>query len=159
MNNQKPQNTNLTGRLKWVERISNLMDDKFKLPGTNFRFGLDPLINLIPIAGDISGFIVGAALVLVMAKNGVSRKVVILMVLNIFIDALIGGIPLIGNVFDFYYKSNSYNIKLLKEHYEEGKHNGSGTGVLLTVFIVLFLVFLGFLFLMYLVAAWVWRMV
>lgn len=159
MNNQKPQNTNLTGRLKWVERISNLMDDKFKLPGTNFRFGLDPLINLIPIAGDISGFIVGAALVLVIAKNGVSRKVVILMVLNIFIDALIGGIPLIGNVFDFYYKSNSYNIKLLKEHYEEGRHTGSGTGVLLAVFIVLFLFFLGFLFLIYWVAAWIWRMV
>ncbi len=159
MNNNKPLDTNLTGRLKWVERISTLMDDKFQLPGTNFRFGLDPLINLIPIAGDISGFIVGAALVLVMAKNGVSRKVMILMVLNICIDALIGGIPLIGNVFDFYYKSNSRNIKLLKEHYEEGKHTGSGTGVLLAVFIILFLLFLGFLFLVYWVVAWIWRMV
>ncbi len=158
MDNNKISNTNLTGRLKWVEQVSTLMDDKFRLPGTNFRFGLDPLMNLIPIAGDISGFIVGAALVLVMAKNGVSRKVVILMVLNIFIDALIGGIPLIGNVFDFYYKSNSRNIKLLKEHYEEGKHAGSGTGVLLAVFIVLFLLFVGFLFLMYLVVAWIWKM-
>ncbi|MGI4804276.1 MAG: DUF4112 domain-containing protein [Janthinobacterium lividum] len=159
MNTQNPQNANLTGRLKWVERISGLMDDQFKLPGSNFRFGLDPIINLIPFVGDISGFIVGAALVLVMAKNGVSRKVVILMVMNICVDALIGGIPLIGNVFDFYYKSNSRNIKLLKEHYEEGKHQGSGTGVLLAVFIVLFLLFAGFLYLMFLVAAWVWRMV
>lgn len=149
----------LSGRLKWVERISSLMDDQFKLPGTKFRFGLDPIINLIPFVGDVSGFLVGAALVLVMAKNGVSRKVVILMVVNICVDALLGGIPLIGNVFDFYYKSNSRNIKLLKEHYEEGKHQGSGTGVLLAVFIVLFLLFAGFLYLMYLVAAWVWRMV
>ncbi len=159
MQNQKLVVNNLTGRLKWVERISGLMDDQFKLPGTKFRFGLDPLLNLIPFVGDISGFLVGAALVLVMAKNGVSRKVVVLMVVNICIDALLGGIPLIGNVFDFYYKSNSRNIKLLKEHYEEGKHQGSGTGVLLAVFIVLFLLFAGFLYLMYLVAAWVWRMV
>ncbi|RYY05746.1 MAG: DUF4112 domain-containing protein, partial [Sphingobacteriaceae bacterium] len=121
-------------------------------------FGLDPLLNLIPFVGDISGFLVGAALVLVMAKNGVSRKVVILMVVNIFVDAIIGGIPLIGNVFDFYYKSNTRNINLLKEHYEEGKHQGSGTGVLIAVFIVLFLLFAGFLYLMYLVAAWIWRM-
>ncbi|RYE30270.1 MAG: DUF4112 domain-containing protein [Sphingobacteriaceae bacterium] len=159
MNNPNLQNTNLTGRLKWVERISGLMDDQFKLPGSNFRFGLDPLLNLIPFVGDISGFLVGAALVLVMAKNGVSRKVVILMVVNICIDALLGGIPLIGNVFDFYYKSNSRNIQLLKEHYEEGKHQGSGTGVLLAVFIVLFLLFAGFLYLMFLVASWIWRMV
>ncbi|RYE33601.1 MAG: DUF4112 domain-containing protein [Sphingobacteriaceae bacterium] len=159
MNNPNLQNTNLTGRLKWVERISGLMDSQFKLPGSNFRFGLDPLLNLIPFAGDISGFLVSAALVLVMAKNGVSRKVVILMVVNICIDALLGGIPLIGNVFDFYYKSNSRNIELLKEHYEEGKHQGSGTGVLLAVFIVLFLLFAGFLYLMYLVVAWIWRMV
>lgn len=159
MNNQNQHSTNLIGRLKWVERISGLMDDQFKLPGSNFRFGLDPIINLIPFVGDVSGFLVGAALVLVMARNGVSRKVVILMVLNICIDALIGGIPLIGNVFDFYYKSNSRNIKLLKEHYEEGKHQGRGTGVLLAVFIVLFLLFLGFLWLIYLVAAWVWRVV
>lgn len=147
----------LTGRLKWVERISGLMDDQFKLPGSNFRFGLDPIINLIPFIGDISGFIVSAALVLVMAKNGVSRKVVILMVLNICIDALIGGIPLIGNVFDFYYKSNSLNIKLLKEHYEEGKHTGSGTGVLVVVFLVLLVFFMAFLFLIYKVVGWAFK--
>ena len=145
----------LTGRLKWVESIADLMDSKFRFPGTNFRFGLDPILNLIPVAGDISGFLVGAALVLTMAKNGVSRKVVILMVMNVCIDAILGGIPLIGNVFDFYYKSNAINIKLLKEHYQEGKYQGSGTGVLVAVFIVLFLIFAGFLYLMYKILAWI----
>ena len=151
----KPTEVNLTGRLKWVERIAYLLDEKFCLPGTKFRFGLDPLMNLVPVAGDISGFLVAAALVWVMARHGVSRKVLILMVVNICIDALIGGIPLIGQVFDFYYKANSRNIKLLKEHYEEGKHQGSGTGVLVTVFIVLFLLFTGFLFLMYKIMTWI----
>ncbi len=64
-------------KLKWVERVSYLMDEKFRLPGTNFRFGIDPLINLIPIAGDISGFVVSSMLVLSMARYGVSRKVLI----------------------------------------------------------------------------------
>ena len=145
----KPKAVNLTGRLKWVEQIAYLLDEKFRLPGTKFRFGLDPLMNLIPIAGDISGFIVAAALVWVMAKHVVSRKVLILMILNIFIDALIGAIPLIGQVFDFYYKANSRNIVLLKEHYEEGKHQGKGTGVLIMVFLVLLALFALFLFVMY----------
>ncbi len=132
---------NLTGKLKWVERVAYLLDEKFRFPGTKFRFGLDPVINLIPIAGDISGFLVAAALVWVMARHGVSRKVLILMLLNIFLDAIIGAIPLIGQVFDFYYKANSRNIKLLKEHYEEGRHQGNGTGVLIMIFLVLLVFF------------------
>lgn len=134
----------LTGRLRWVERISYLLDEKFRLPGTNFRFGLDPILNLIPVAGDLSGFLISAALVFTMARYGVSRKVVILMTLNILLDAIVGGIPLLGQLFDFYYKANSKNIRLLKEHYEEGKHKGSGTGVLLIIALV-FIAFIALL--------------
>jgi len=151
----KPQQVNLTGKLKWVEHIAYLLDEKFRIPGTKFRFGLDPVMNLIPIAGDISGFLVGAALVWVMARHGVSRKVLILMIVNICVDALIGAIPLAGQVFDFYYKSNSRNIKVLKEHYEEGKHQGQGTGVLVVVFLVLLVFFAAFLFLLYTITKWV----
>lgn len=46
---QLPKNTALTGQLKWVERIASVMDDKFRFPGTNFRFGLDPILNFIPL--------------------------------------------------------------------------------------------------------------
>lgn len=144
----------LTGKLKWVERIAYLLDERFRLPGTKFRFGLDPIMNLVPFAGDVSGFLVAAALVLVMAKHGVSRKVLILMVLNVFLDAILGAIPFLGQVFDFYYKSNTRNIKLLKEHYEEGKHQGSGKGVLLMVFLSLIVFFVLFAFLLYKISVW-----
>jgi hypothetical protein len=147
LKNQQP--VILTGRLKWVERIAHLFDDQFRIPGTNFRFGIDPIINLFPIAGDAAGFLVGAALVLSMAKHGVSRKVLVLMMTNLLIDGLIGSIPLVGTVFDFYYKANNRNIKLLKEHYEEGKHQGSGTGVLVVIFLVLLLFLALFLFISY----------
>jgi NAD/NADP transhydrogenase beta subunit len=151
----KPPQVDLTGKLKWVESIAHLLDDKFRIPGTKFRFGLDPIMNLIPFAGDVSGFLVGATLVWVMARHGVSRKVLILMGINICVDALIGAIPFAGQVFDFYYKSNTRNIKLLKEHYEEGKYQGQGTGVLIVVVLVLLVFFAAFLFLLYIVARWV----
>ncbi len=142
-------------KLKWVERVSYLMDEKFRLPGTNFRFGIDPLINLIPIAGDISGFVVSSMLVLSMARYGVSRKVLIMMCLNIVLDSTIGAIPIIGHIFDFTYKSNSRNIKLLKEHYEEGKHQGSGKGLIQWLIIVLLISFLVFAYVLWLIMSWI----
>jgi hypothetical protein len=147
LKNQQP--VILTGRLKWVERIAHLFDDQFRIPGTSFRFGIDPIVNLFPIAGDAAGFLVGAALVLTMAKHGVSRKVLILMMMNLLLDGLIGSIPLIGQIFDFYYKSNTRNIQLLKEHYVEGKHQGSGTRTLLIILLVLLLFSALFIYLSY----------
>lgn len=142
-------------KLKWVERVSYLMDEKFRLPGTNFRFGLDPLINLIPIVGDLSGFAVSSMLVLTMAKHGVSRKVLIMMFLNIVLDSTIGAIPIIGQVFDFTYKSNSRNIKLLKEHFNEGKHQGSGKDVIFWVIAILVLSFIMVAYLLWMLLSWI----
>ncbi len=139
----------LTGRLKWVERIAHLFDDQFRIPGTNFRFGLDPIINLFPVAGDAAGMMVSAALLITMARNGASRKVIILMMLNVMIDGLIGAIPLIGQVFDFYYKANLRNIALLKQHYEEGRHQGNGNGVIAIIVIVLVLFLAALIYLSY----------
>lgn len=126
-------------RLRWVEHVARLMDSQFQLPGTKFRFGLDPLLGLIPIVGDLSTFAVSAILVLTMMRHGASRNVKIRMVLNIFIDSVLGAIPLIGNVFDFAWKANDRNVALLRKHYQAGKHQGSGTGLLIVVFLVLFL--------------------
>jgi len=142
-------------KLRWVEKLSYLLDEQFKLPGTNFRFGLDPILNLIPFAGDMSGLLISAALVLTMAKNGASSKIVTLMVINIVLDATIGGIPVIGQIFDFFFKANKRNIRLLHEHYQEGKHQGSGKGVLIAVGLVLLILFALIIYLMWKLTAWV----
>ena len=139
----------LSPKLSWAERVSYLMDERFRVPGTNFRFGVDPLLNLIPVLGDISGFAVSIVLILTMARHGLSRKVLTLMFLNVILDSTIGAIPIIGNVFDFAYKSNSRNIRLLKEYYEEGKHEGSGKGTLLWIVIFLIIFILIFVWLMW----------
>ncbi len=130
------------------------MDDKFSLPGTRFRFGLDPLINLVPFLGDIIGFAVSLVLVYVMWRNGASRKLVMLMLINIVVDLTIGAIPVIGNVFDFFFKANKKNIILLREFYYEGKHQGKGNDIL-AVLLGAFLL-LTFLFLYILWKGFVW---
>jgi hypothetical protein len=151
----KSEQVKLTGKLKWVEQIAYLLDERFRIPGTNFRFGLDPILNFIPIAGDLSGFALSSALILTMAKNGASGKIVALMAVNAMLDLVIGAIPILGQIFDFTYKANSKNIRLLKEHYEEGKHQGSGKGVWITALIVLILLFVIFLFVIWKVLEWV----
>jgi hypothetical protein len=116
-------------RLRWVARIARLMDSQFRLPGTAFRFGLDPLLGLIPVVGDLSTLAVSGALLMTMMRHGASGAVVVRMAFNILLDTLIGAIPLIGNLFDFAYKSNERNVALLRRHYAEGRHQGSGKGL------------------------------
>lgn len=116
-------------RLRWVERIARLMDSQFRLPGTRFRFGLDPLLGLVPIVGDLSTTAVSVALLLTMLRYGASGAVVVRMALNILVDTVVGAVPVLGNVFDFAYKSNERNVALLRRHYAGGTHAGSGKGL------------------------------
>ena len=70
------------------------------------------------------------------------------------LDAILGAIPLIGYVFDFFNKANKKNVKLLKEHYFEGKHQGSARGLLITLFIIIVLLCVGIFYLMWVLAEW-----
>ncbi|WP_262915266.1 DUF4112 domain-containing protein [Niabella ginsengisoli] len=125
-----------------VRRITRLMDEQFSIGG--FKFGLDPILNLIPVAGDISGYIISISLIITMVKHGASGRLAAKMLVNATLDALIGAIPVLGWVFDFTYKANTRNLKLLSEHYTEGKHRGSArpviVGIIITMFIVLALI-------------------
>ena len=131
--------------LRMVERVSHLLDSKFIIPGTNIRFGIDPIMSLIPVLGDFLTYMVSAALIYTMHNHGASRKVVIKMILNSTLDAVVGAIPLVGTIFDVFYRSNDRNMQLLKEHYDEGKHQGSGNGIIIMISILgLFIVILAF---------------
>lgn len=124
----------------WIKSVSYLMDEQFRLPGTKFRFGIDPIINLFPVVGDMTGFLISAGMLLAMARNGASSKVVVLMSINILVDSIIGPIPVIGHIFDFYFKSNTRNLRLMQEYFVEGKHQGSGKNTIIIALIVLVLI-------------------
>jgi hypothetical protein len=126
-------------RLRWIESISTFMDNQFRVPGTNFRFGLDPIMSFIPFGGSAASFAISAGLLLTMVKYGVSRKVLILMLGNLLLDAVLGSVPVAGNIFDFFYKANQRNVNLLKRHYQEGRYTGSGTGLILAIALTLLL--------------------
>ncbi|GGC53750.1 hypothetical protein GCM10011387_04140 [Pedobacter quisquiliarum] len=124
----------------WIKSVSYLMDEQFRLPGTRFRFGIDPIINLFPVLGDFTGFLISAGMLLAVARNGASSKLVALMSINILVDSIIGPIPVIGNIFDFYFKSNTRNLKLMQEYFVQGKHQGSGKNTIIIALIILVLI-------------------
>lgn len=140
----------------WVERLSWLMDNNFQIAG--FRFGLDPILNFIPFAGTIASFGTSFVLVMVMWRNGASSKLVVKMLINISIDAILGAIPLLGNVFDFFNKANTKNIKLMKEHYYENKHQGSAIWLLLGILSIILLFFIGTIYLLWIAGEWMWQL-
>ncbi len=123
--------------LKYLDRASDLLDSRFRVPGTDIRFGLDFLIGLIPFAGDIFTFSFSGLLVVAMARHGASGMVVVKMLWNILLDATVGAIPILGDLFDLQYKANRRNYRLLEEHYSEGAHQGSAWPVIAGILIVL----------------------
>lgn len=142
---------------EFVDRMVSLLDTKYRLPGTKFRFGLDPILGLIPWVGDATTFFIQSILAAYMLKYGASGKVAIKMFLNVLIDTILGSIPIIGQIGDFFYKANVKNVKLLKEHYKDGKHQGSGKGIIIVLLLlmVLFVILIGFL--MYKLLAWLYQ--
>jgi hypothetical protein len=135
--------------LKQLGYLAKLMDAQFRVPGTDFRFGLDGILGFIPGAGDLSTFAVSGYMLWVMARNGASGFVLARMTTNILIDAVIGAIPLIGDIFDIAFKANMRNLRLMQQHYQEGRHQGSAWKAIIPVLLVLFLIIVGLIWLVY----------
>lgn len=150
--NRMPVRLSDDPRLKMVQRVSRLMDEQFAIGG--FRFGLDPILNLIPVAGDIGSYIISVSLVITMLKHGASGKVAVKMLGNVTLDALVGAIPVLGWIFDFTYKANTRNLKLLTEHYTEGKHRGSAKPVILSVLITMVIVLVALIYISVKIILW-----
>ena len=135
--------------LREIEFLAKLMDSRFRVPGTDIRFGLDALIGLIPVAGDLSTLAVSGYMLLILARNGASGFLLARMVLNVLIDTVVGMIPFLGDVFDVAFKANIRNLRLMQEHYIEGRHRGTAWKLIIPVLIVLFLIVAGIMWLGY----------
>jgi hypothetical protein len=117
-----PPLVRLTGaerrRFERLERLGRLLDTAVGVPGTRFRFGLDPLLGLVPGLGDALGAALSGYIVLEAARLGASRGVLGRMLFNIGVDTLLGAVPGLGDLFDFAWKSDSMNVALLRRHLE-----------------------------------------
>jgi hypothetical protein len=99
-----------------IGRVTKVLDELFEIPGTSFKVGLDPIIGLIPVAGDAVAALVGGWVILEAARFGIPRIVLARMVLNLSVDLAIGLIPLIGDITDFIFTSNTRNLDLFRRH-------------------------------------------
>jgi hypothetical protein len=102
--------------LRWLERAAWLLDDAIRVPILNRRIGLDPLIGLIPGAGDTVAALMAATTLLSALKHGVPGVTIARMGVNIALDYVIGLVPLLGDLGDFAFKANRRNLELLRRH-------------------------------------------
>jgi len=103
--------------LRTLSRLAGLMDDRFRIPGTPIRFGLDGIIGLIPGLGDGMGALISLLIVAMACKHGMTFGLALRMLGNIVLDVILGAVPLAGDLFDFAWKANRRNIRLLYRHH------------------------------------------
>ena len=102
--------------LKLARLLAELLDRRFTIPGTDIRIGLDPLIGLIPGVGDTAANLIGFFIVVAGAQLGLPRIVLVRMAANIALNGVIGSVPVLGDLFSVWFKSNVRNVRLLERH-------------------------------------------
>jgi hypothetical protein len=103
-------------QLAQLEWVADLLDSRFVIPGTNVRFGLDGVIGLVPIAGDIISALISLYLISRASELGLSPWVKTRMVWNVALDTVVGAVPVLGDMFDVSFKSNRRNVALAKRY-------------------------------------------
>ena len=110
------QSRKLSGLEPLFQWLALIMDDFLRLPGTSLRFGLDPIIGLLPGIGDVASAIISAVALVHAARYGVPKILLVRMATNILINELVGIIPGLGDAFSFWFKSNVRNYELLRRY-------------------------------------------
>lgn len=106
-----------------IEAMEAVLEGLFVIPGTNRRVGLDSLVGLVPVVGDLATAAMGAWIVWEARNLGMSKWQLTRMAGNVGVDTLVGAIPFAGDIFDFLYKSNSKNLRIIRKHLD--KHHPS----------------------------------
>lgn len=103
-------------KLSRLRSLSHLLDNAIQIPGTQQRFGIDPLLGLIPGAGDVVAGCLSAYILIEAARMGVPRELLRKMGTNVLLEVGVGTVPLLGDLFDVTWKANARNVALLEEH-------------------------------------------
>ena len=102
-----------------VEALEKLLERAFHIPGTKIPFGLDSIIGLVPVLGDLITAAMGAYIVWEARNLGMSKWQLIRMTANVGIDTAIGAIPIVGDAFDLVWRSNTKNLRIIKKHLDK----------------------------------------
>lgn len=105
-------------RLERAKRVATAMDDGVRIPLTPIRIGLDPVIGLAPVVGDLATALVSLYVIAEAAAAGVSGRRIARMIVNVLIDTLVGFVPILGDAFDALFHANRANVKLFEQDLE-----------------------------------------
>lgn len=112
------QRTETEKSRKKLERLAWYLDSSIKIPGFNARFGIDGLLGLIPGVGDTLGALVSSVVISEAARMGAPKVLLLKMAFNVALDALVGIVPVLGDLFDFVWKANQRNVQLLNRYFD-----------------------------------------
>lgn len=118
-----PLGTDVVSVRKRIEAMEHLLEGLFRIPGTNRKIGLDVILDVIPVGGDLIGALMGGWMVWEARNLGMSKTQMARMFGNVGIDFLLGIIPVVGAIPDFLFRSNTRNLKIIKRHLD--KHHPS----------------------------------
>ncbi len=104
--------------LRRLDRLAWILDSAVPVPGTKFRIGLDGLIGLVPGVGDAIGALLSSYIIAQAVGSGAPASVLSRMGLNVLLEAFVGLVPVLGDLFDFGFKANARNVRLLRRHAE-----------------------------------------
>lgn len=107
------------GELRGARALTGLLDTALRIPGTRIRFGLDPLLGLVPGLGDVAGAAMAGYVVILASRFGAPAPVLLRMLANLGVDTVLGAVPLLGDVFDVAWKANVRNLALLERYLDE----------------------------------------
>jgi hypothetical protein len=99
-----------------LERLAQFLDSNWRIPGTSIRFGMDAIVGLLPVVGDAAAGLVSAYIILKAREHGAGNTMIARMIGNMAIDTVVGSVPILGSIFDVYFKANNRNIRLLHRH-------------------------------------------
>jgi hypothetical protein len=131
--------------LQALEALAWVLDSSIPVPGTRFRIGLDGLLGLVPVVGDLLGTLLSAYILVQAARMGVPRVTLLRMGFNVTLEAVVGMVPVAGDLFDFAWKANQRNVELLRAHARDPGRARRGDWAFASLFILFVLAAAGLL--------------
>ena len=119
MNKPIEANVEIPMEVELAKKLVYVMDEAIRIPVINKRIGLDPIIGIVPIVGDIVSALISVLIVVGLVRHGAPSNLVFKMIVNVVVDFVLGGIPVIGDLWDFFFKANSKNLKLFIEYHSQ----------------------------------------
>ena len=123
---QRYDHAETTAALARVEALAKLMDSAFAIPGSNIRIGLDAIIGIVPVIGDLISQVISSYIIWEARRLGVSRWTMGRMIANSAVDTVVGAVPFVGDLFDIGFRANMKNLALLKAHLARNGYTTSG---------------------------------